>query len=352
MLMVPPQAVPAVGGCATRASDAQRVSSLAMTTAVSLWLVYIAAIALYLRAAVIAVAKGVNPWWFVAGAPLVYLADLGSITFFWFAIAWVFRSPRPREMRIGLSATLRLFWEEMWAIAGSSRHMAIYRFLPAAPPPAPARAPVLLLHGVLCNAGSMHDLRSALVARDIHPVYTLSYGPPLESIEQFVDQVAAKIDAILAGTGARRVAIVGHSMGGLVARAYLRRHGPAKVSTVMTIGTPHRGSVHAWLFPGVCLGQLRPGNTWLAELNRGEAVPRGVRVVSLWSWHDSMVAPQTSAQLDGAVNIALSGIGHNALVANPRVFALVAEELKRAAQSAPANVSGAPSPIVTSESPA
>jgi len=308
-----------------------------MTTAISLWLVYVGAIALYMRTAVIAVADGANPWWFVAGAPLVYLGVLASITFLWFAVAWVFRSPRPKEVRIGLAATVRLFWEEMWAIAGSSRHMAVYPFLPADPVPAPARAPVLLVHGVLCNSGSMHDLRSALVARDIHPVYTLSYGPPLASIEQFVDQLAVKIDAILAATGARRVALVGHSMGGLVARAYLRRHGPAKVSTVVTIGAPHHGSVHAWLFPGVCLGQLRPNNAWLAELNRSEAAPSGVRVVSLWSWHDSMVAPQTSGELAGAVNIALAGIGHNALVANPRVFALVAEELKRDAQAAPAD---------------
>ena len=53
----------------------------------------------------------------------------------------------------------------------------------------------------------------------------MSYGPPLSSIERFVDQVAAKIDAILAATGASKVALVGHSMGGLVARAYLRRYG-------------------------------------------------------------------------------------------------------------------------------
>ncbi len=69
-----------------------------------------------------------------------------------------------------------------------------------------------------------------LVARQMGPVYTMSYGPPLESIELFVDQVAAKIDAILVATGASRVALVGHSMGGLVGRAYLRRHGAAKVS--------------------------------------------------------------------------------------------------------------------------
>jgi pimeloyl-ACP methyl ester carboxylesterase len=239
-----------------------------MTTAISLWIVYVGAVALYARAAMAAIGGGANPWWYVAGVPLVYLSILGSITLFWFALAWVFRSPRPKAMRIGPVATLRLFWDEMWAIAGSSRHMALYRFLPGDPPARSAHAPVLLLHGVLCNAGSMHDLRKALVARGVGPVYTLSYGPPLASIDSFVDQVAGKIDAILAITGARQVAIVGHSMGGLVARAYLRRHGPRKVSTVVTIGTPHKGSVHAWLFPGVSLGSSVPPTPGLPRSTR------------------------------------------------------------------------------------
>ena len=53
--------------------------------------------------------------------------------------------------------------------------------------------------------------------------------------------------------------------------------------------------------------------------------------MSLWSWHDSMVAPQTSSRLAGAEHIELVGIGHNALLGDRHVFALVAEELKRAA---------------------
>jgi len=161
----------------------------------------------------------------------------------------------------------------------------------------------------------------------------LSYGPPLASIEAFADQVAAKIDAILDATGASRVAIVGHSLGGLVARAYLRRNGAQKVASVMTLGTPHHGSVHAWLVPGSPRAALRPGNAWLAELNRSEGAPDGVRLVSLWSWHDSMVAPQTSARLAGADNIVLAGIGHNALLGDRSVFALVAAELARVARA-------------------
>src|SRR4051812_30710837 len=112
-----------------------------MTTAISLWIVYVGAVALYVRAAMNGIAGGANPWRYVAGAPLVYLLVLGSITLLWFALAWAFRSPRPKAMQIGPGATLRLFWDEMWAIAASSRHMAMYRFLPGDPPAGTASAP-------------------------------------------------------------------------------------------------------------------------------------------------------------------------------------------------------------------
>ena len=150
--------------------------------------------------------------------PLCISRVLFAFTLLWFALAWVFRATRPREMRIGFARERRASSGTKCArSAVPARSMALYRLACRDPPPAPARAPVLLLHGVLCNAGAMRDLRAELVARKIGPVYTMSYGPPLESIELFVDQVAAKIDAILAATGASRVAIVGHSMGGIVA---------------------------------------------------------------------------------------------------------------------------------------
>jgi triacylglycerol esterase/lipase EstA (alpha/beta hydrolase family) len=302
-----------------------------MTTAITLWLLGGGAVALYAGWAANAIAGGASPWGYLAALPLLYLAMLCAITLFWFALAWAFRAVRPADMRIGVAATIRLVLDELRAIGRSGPRMAFYRHLMPEPPPAPAASPVLLLHGVLCNAGAMVGLRGHLLSRNLGPVYALSYGPPLASIEVFADQVAATIDAILKATGAARVAIVGHSMGGLVARAYLRRHGAQKTSLVMTLGTPHHGSVHAWLFPGLSLAQLRPGNAWLADLNRTEGAPAGVRVVSLWSWHDSMVAPQTSSRLAGAENIELAGIGHNALLGDRRVFALVAEELKRVA---------------------
>jgi triacylglycerol esterase/lipase EstA (alpha/beta hydrolase family) len=326
---------------------AAAISSPAMTTAIALWLALGGAVAVYAGWAAVGVAEGANPWWYAAGAVVAYPLAVIAVTAFWFALAWLFRAKRPPRARIGVKDSARLFWNECWAIARFPR-MALHRWLIREPRPRPAPAPVLLLHGVLCNAGVWYGFRKHLVARGIGPVYTLSYGPPLASIERFADQVARKINAIVRATGAQRVAIVGHSMGGIVARAYLRRYGAAKVASLITFGAPHHGSVHASLFPGICLGQLRPGNAWLAELNRAEDAAPIVRTVSIWSWHDSMVAPQTSGRLRGAENVELVGVGHNALLLDARVRALVTEELERCAQR-PARASA---PAATSVSPA
>jgi hypothetical protein len=71
---------------------------------------------------------------------------------------------------------------------------------------------------------------------------------------------------------------------------------------------------------------MRLGNRWLAELNATPLDP-ALRFVSLWSWHDSMVAPQTSSDLPGAVDVPLIGIGHNALLGDPQVFAFALAEI-------------------------
>jgi triacylglycerol esterase/lipase EstA (alpha/beta hydrolase family) len=299
-----------------------------MWTAIALWALNGAIAAGYAYVASRHVEAGSPVWPWIVGAPLVYLAIVLALTTVYFAIAWMHRTPRPAELHLDARRALRLFRREFLAIAGSVPRMMTYRAVGRDPPKAPASDPVLLLHGVLCNAGVWRSMKRRLSAAGIAPIYAPSYGPPLASIETFAGQVAAKIDEILAATGASQVSIVAHSMGGLVARAYLRKFGGAKVRRVITIGTPHAGSVHAWMFPGVSLAQLRPGNPWLAELPAPTA-ESSPPFVSLWSWHDSMVAPQVSARLENGRNVALSGVGHNALLTDPEVAKRVIEELKR-----------------------
>ena len=299
-----------------------------MWTAIALWAVIGAGVVAFALGAANAVQAGASPWPWIAAIPLVYLGSLLVFVAGYFTLAWTRRSPRPAYAKLDARRALRLFRREYLAIASSAPRMMSYRAVTRDPPAAPAADPILLLHGVLCNGGVWRSLKRRLRQAGLGPVYAPSYGPPLASIELFADQIAAKIDRILAATGARQLSIVSHSMGGLVARAYVRKYGGAKVRRVITIGAPHHGSVHAWLFPGTSLGQLRPGNAWLDALPE-PAPGASPEFVSLWSWHDSMVAPQPSARLPHARNVEVVGVGHNALLTDPEVAKRVIEELKR-----------------------
>jgi predicted alpha/beta hydrolase family esterase len=298
-----------------------------MWTAIALWAVIGAGVVAFASGAAHAIQSGASPWPWITAIPLVYLGSLFVFVAGYFTLAWTRRAPRPAYAKLSWRRALRLFRREYLAIAGSAPRMMGYRAVTRDPPPAPAADPILLLHGVLCNGGVWRSLKRRLRKAGLGPVYAPSYGPPLASIELFADQIAAKIDRILAATGARQVSIVAHSMGGIVARAYVRKHGGGKVRRVITIGTPHEGSAHAWLFPGTSLGQLRPGNPWLAALPEPSAA--SPPFVSVWSWHDSMVAPQTSARLRHGRNVEIVGVGHNALLTDPDVAQKVIDELRR-----------------------
>ncbi len=299
-----------------------------MWTAISLWLLNIGGTAIYVALALRAVGAGAPAWPFVVAFPFVYFALLLVFVVTYFIIAWWFRAQRPPDVHLSWPQRLALFGNEYLALVASGPRQMFFRLLVRNPPPKPAAEPILLLHGVLCNAGVWARFVRRLRRRGAGPVYVLSYGPPLASIEGFADQAAATIDEILAQTGAKKIRVVAHSMGGLVALAYMRRYGYARIDRLITMGTPFYGSMHAWFAPGMSMAQMRPGNAWLTGLDASidrAAVP----IVALWSWHDSMVAPQTSARFDGAQSIAVTGIGHNALLADRAVFERVFEALAK-----------------------
>ncbi|MDQ6620105.1 MAG: alpha/beta fold hydrolase [Pseudomonadota bacterium] len=307
-----------------------------MITAITLCLLLLGGGVAYAAWALAAYRHGVEPALLALGAAGAYLALFGIFATVWFLLAWAYRAQRPPQAQIGFATTVRMFTEEWITLAGSALRMGFGWWFMRDPPATRADRPVLLVHGVLCNAGVWLGMRGALSGMGVGPIYTISLRSPLASIDRFAEQVAARIDHILAVTGAPKIVIVGHSMGGLVARAYVRAYGSNRVTRLVTIGTPHRGSVVARGVPGACLGQMCPGSEWLQGLNA--AARPVIPVVSIWSWHDSMVVPQDSSQLAGATNITVTGVGHNALLRNRRVIRLVAEAL--APERSPATAAG------------
>ena len=191
--------------------------------------------------------------------------------------------------------------------------------------PLPAgRLPVLLVHGYLCNRGLWWWLRRGLRA-DHFEVATLNLEPPFASIDHFVEQLHQRIEALVAETGAPRVALITHSMGGLVARAYLQHHGAARVGKLVTIAAPHRGTEVARLGLGRNAREMQPGSIWLRRLNASETPP--LALATLWSRADEFIVPHDSARLPGAPEHSLIALGHIGLTWSAEVLRLLKEEL-------------------------
>jgi pimeloyl-ACP methyl ester carboxylesterase len=111
----------------------------------------------------------------------------------------------------------------------------------AAPPLRRGRA-VVVLHGLGRPRSSMRAPAAALSAAGFE-VVAVGYPSLLRSFDACVRQVAAVVDGLLAD-GAAEIGFVGHSLGGLVARAVISG-GSARVGGLVTIGTPHNGAVVA-----------------------------------------------------------------------------------------------------------
>jgi pimeloyl-ACP methyl ester carboxylesterase len=204
---------------------------------------------------------------------------------------------------------------------------------------APGVLPVVFVHGILCNAGVWHRMLAALERQGMTNLFTLNLAPPLASMDRFARQLAARVEEACRAAGTERAIIVAHSMGGLVARCWIARlGGAARAERLVTLGSPHHGSLLARGFPARWAGEMLCGCEWLEQLaadgaravgvDGARAV--GVPVTSIYSRADEFVAPQESSRLEGARNIALERLGHLELLRSEEVLRLVGAEIASA----------------------
>jgi hypothetical protein len=193
---------------------------------------------------------------------------------------------------------------------------ATVRALFAADPLA-ARIPVVLVHGLVDNRSVFAVMRRSLRRRGFTHVCTWNYSPLLHDVARGAADLGAHIERVCAQTGHDRVHVVGHSLGGLIARYHVQRQGgDRRVESLVTLGTPHEGSLLAHVLPAPLVRQLRPGSPVLREL--AEPAP-GCRtqVTAIYSDLDQVVLPTRSGRCEHpdlrARNLLFRGIGHMSL---------------------------------------
>lgn len=161
------------------------------------------------------------------------------------------------------------------------------------------------------------------------PLLLVDY-PTYNAYASTAADLAPGLDKVAADFGLDFV-VVAHSMGGLVARAYLARHGAGSVARLVTIASPHGGTRLAKLGLGANARQMREGSDFLVQLRRREGADGpGCPVTSVYSVHDNLVSPQATSRLPWARNVALRGVGHVDILLDRRLHAVVAEEARAA----------------------
>ena len=233
-----------------------------------------------------------------------------------------YRGPRPP----------RWFWVRTWWVEWrlnltvfAWRQPFAWRQLPDWSGAGSGRAPIVFVHGYLCNRGFW--LPWLRMCRSVgRPYVTVNLEPMFASIDDYVPAIEAAVQRAKATTGCRPV-LVGHSMGGLAIRAWIASQSathPRRWLATVTLGSPHAGTWLARWSRTANGRQMRQGSDWLAQLREREAALGGAaphKAFLCWaSATDNVVFPAETATLPGADNRWVAAAGHIELAYLPTVI--------------------------------
>jgi triacylglycerol lipase len=226
---------------------------------------------------------------------------------------------------------------------------------PGCKPPPQHPDPVVLVPGTF-DATSWALIAPSLARRG-YCVFTLEYGNAgTADIVRSAHQLARFVDRLLKRSGAHKVAIVGHSEGGLMPRYYIKFLGGAgKVSALIGLAPSNHGTTNPMALVGAmngcmaCGQQVAWGSAFLRRLNAGDETPGPVDYTNIETEYDQVVLPYTSAFLRGprarVTNISLQNrcpsdvVGHLGITTDPVALQWVENALRR---NGPANPSLVP----------
>jgi triacylglycerol lipase len=177
--------------------------------------------------------------------------------------------------------------------------------VPAGPAAAAPGTPVIFVHGY---TGSASNWTSAIAlfraggysSSDLYAYEYNSYGNNITNAQG----LAAYVAQVRSRTGAAKVDIVNHSMGGLVTQWYVKQlGGTASVDHVASLAGANHGTTAA----GACLTfvtcqQMYPGSSFIRTISSGDETPAPTRFATWYSPCDGVILPYTSTTLSGATN--------------------------------------------------
>ncbi|GAA2789025.1 esterase/lipase family protein [Saccharopolyspora taberi] len=197
------------------------------------------------------------------------------------------------------------------------------------PQPAMAAAgdPIVFVHGYLGNAAAWNDMKGWFTEAGYGQdrLHAFEYPSDISNVD-IANRLSTYVRDVRARTGADKVDVVTHSMGGLSSRHWVKFLGGADVvDDWVSLGGPNHGTDSALLCNAVPCQDMRPGSAFLNELNAGDETPGAVRYGAFWSSCDEAIRPPESAKLDGAENVEVGCVTHVNLIRDRGVYDRVRE---------------------------
>jgi len=200
----------------------------------------------------------------------------------------------------------------------------------------PVATPVLLIHGYGANKSNWLFISRYLKQAGFERVHALNYNPFTADIPALAQQCVDRAEQLKVHFGVDRLHIIGHSLGGIIARYAVQVLGLEGVDVCATIASPHGGvrlarygSPVAAISPLATGLQLRPDSAVMTLL-RSSARSLPTRFVAYYSNLDLIVPARRAMIIEPeleATNILVKDHGHLSIMLSRQLSASIVDQL-------------------------
>lgn len=184
--------------------------------------------------------------------------------------------------------------------------------------------PILFVHGYLGSSANWDTMRQRFAADgwQTFELYASNYSF-VSSNATTAAEIRNDVNDIIAKTGATKVDIIAHSMGGISSRYYLKNlDGTSKIDAWVSLAGPNHGTdaVENQNCSFTPCREIIPGSAFLTALNGGDETPGLTRYATWRSPCDTTINPDESVILAGATNTLTACIVHFNFLVDATVY--------------------------------
>lgn len=200
---------------------------------------------------------------------------------------------------------------------------------------------IVLVHGIDDTAKCLHKMAVFFRSKGFE-TFEFEYKPndgsaPMEELAEHLKRfIEERVKSEYGkGTSAQKnIMLIGFSMGGIISRYYVQKlGGDLRVRDLITLSSPHYGTIWAYLLRRTGVKQMRPGSKFLRELNGDVSVFQGddrvakVRFISLYTPLDLMIVPAQSSRVNFGESKRVWVLVHPLMIRSQRVMNFICDNL-------------------------